>query len=433
MAPFSSFVDVANPRRVGLISVAHGLNEFYAIVLPPLFPLIVSDLDITYAQAGLLVTVFFVMYSVFQLPAGMLADRVGKFRLIVLGLLGVAAGVFLASVAPDYRTLLVAQAVAGISGSTYHPAGMSLVSDLETAETEGRAMGIHGFFGMLGVAAAPAVLGALSTVVDWRTALVGAGALGLAGVATVWVAYTPPEADEEEDDPDAVEGQEPENELTGREPESDGGTERSMADVVRARIHGFLGVPFSEQLLLLFLVHVLVSMMVRTVQTFTTTYLFATGSPTTISNAIFTVLLVGSGISSLWAGSLADRVNRMRLGVGVSVAAAAMLGGLALLGGPLPIAVLLAWYFVLGVVMYAISPVKNALASTYSERDYSGSVFGLMQTGSAVGSAVGPAVFGLLADVQGIGVAYPAIGLVCLSIAVLFVRLGIRGPAPSTV
>lgn len=134
---------IRHPRNVGLISLSHGVDEFYSIVFPPIVPLLIADLGITYARAGLLLTVFFVIYSVFQLPAGLVADRVGKKRLRVLGL-------------------------AGVSGSTYHPTGMSLVSDFESETTEGEAVGVFGFGVMqtasaVGSATGPALYGVVAT------------------------------------------------------------------------------------------------------------------------------------------------------------------------------------------------------------------------------------------------------------------------------
>jgi hypothetical protein len=45
--PFSRMTTVSRPRVVGPITVGHGVNEFFSIVLPPIIPLLVSDLGIT--------------------------------------------------------------------------------------------------------------------------------------------------------------------------------------------------------------------------------------------------------------------------------------------------------------------------------------------------------------------------------------------------
>lgn len=401
----SPLAGLNDPRRVGMVSVAHGLNEFYAIVLPPIFPLLVSDLSISYAQAGTLLSVFFLMYAAFQLPAGMLADRVGKFRLVLAGLVVLGGGVLAMALAPDYRTLLAAQVLAGVGGSTYHPAGMSLISDLETDGTEGRAMGFHGAVGTAGVACSPALLGTLTTVVEWRTALAVAAGVGLAAAALLRFAYDPPEGSGDGGGPE-------QNAATG---------------TVRERLRSALRVPLTDQLLVLLALHLFVSMLTRAVQTFTTSFVYAGETGTlTGGNAVFFVLLLGSGAASLWFGGLSDRVNRHRLGVAVSVVTAVLLGSTLLLPESAPLPALLAWFFVIGVATYAVSPVKNAIASGYSERGYSGGAFGLLQSASAVGSATAPALFGVLADRWGVVAAYPAIGVVCALIAACFVALAVR-------
>ena len=212
---------IRHPRNVGLISLSHGVNEFYSIVFPPIVPLLVADLGISYARAGLLLTVFFLMYSFFQLPAGLVADRIGKKRLLVLGLVGMAGSLGLASAAPTYEALVVAQALAGVAGSTYHPAGMSLVSDIESGATEGKAMGVFGFGGMAGVAAAPVTVGGVAALVDWRSALLVAAVGGLAVVAAFQVLFTEPESASEVGGGDAT--------------ATDGASDPSAGPVARAR------------------------------------------------------------------------------------------------------------------------------------------------------------------------------------------------------
>jgi MFS family permease len=170
-----------------------------------------------------------------------------------------------------------------------------------------------------------------------------------------------------------------------------------------------------------------VSALTRAVQTFTTSFVFEGETGTlTGGNAVFVALLLGSGAASLWFGGLSDRMDRHRLGVAVSVVTAALLGSTLLLPESLPLAALSAWFFVIGVATYAVSPVKNAIASGYSERGYSGGAFGLLQSASAVGSATAPVVFGVLADRWGVVAAYPAIGAVCALIALCFLLLAVR-------
>lgn len=179
--------DVENKKQISVISAAHGFNEFYVVVLPPVLPLLVADFGIRSGQAGFLVTVFFSMYAVFQLPAGMLADKFGQMRLLFVGMVVLLIGIFLVAIANSYKMLIMAQLLAGIGGSTYPPEGMSLISELETINTERRAMGIHGFGGMICVSVAPVLIGGIASLADWRIALLVACVLG--GIATAVICF----------------------------------------------------------------------------------------------------------------------------------------------------------------------------------------------------------------------------------------------------
>ncbi|MCQ4333259.1 MFS transporter [Natronomonas sp. F2-12] len=400
--------EVSRPRTVGPITVGHGINEFFSIVIPPIIPLLIADLGVTYGQAGFLLTVFFVMYSLFQLPAGLVADRIGKNRLMLAGLVGMTGGIVIAGMATTYGALAIAQVVAGIAGSTFHPTGLSIISDIETADTEGKAMGVFGVGGTLGTMAAPLAVGGLAAVSGWRIALLGAALLG--GSATLLVAYFLVSFDVD----------------VTPSIRSDGGRIAATEWVrgVRATATELA----TRDIGLLCLITLVMSLQHRAIQTFTTSYVAAeTGATVSVSNLAFFALLVGGSVASLWGGDLADRLNRYYLGIGAALATAVLVGASLLVahataGLPfvLLIAALVAWFVVIGAAMYAVYPVKNALVSERAEEAHSGSLFGVVQTGSALGSAIGPAVFGVLATRWGIIAAFPAIAGVGVVLAALF-------------
>ncbi len=405
-APIQRVTDVDEPRIVGPITASHGINEFFSIVIPPVIPLLITDLGITYGQAGFLLTIFFLMYSVFQLPAGVVADWVGKTRLMIVGLVGMTGGILLAGMAPNYEALLVAQTITGISGSTFHPTGMSIISDVESGATEGKAMGVFGFGGTVGTMAAPLVVGGLAAVAGWRVALVGAAVLG--GGLTLFVVYAMLSANS-----------------TTPSIRADGGS------TVRRRlrnIRNVAGVLMTREIGLLCLITLFLSLQHRAIQTFTTSYIAAeTGASVSISNLAFFTLLAGGSVASLWAGELADRVDRRYIGIGTAIATAILVGAtiaVTRLASGVPSSILIAglaiWFAAIGFAMYASYPVKNALISREADSAYSGSLFGVVQTGSALGSASGPAVFGVLATEWGVVAAFPAIAGVSLVLALLF-------------
>ena len=401
--------DVERPRVVLPVTISHGINEFYAIVIPPIIPLLVADFGISYGQAGLLLTVFFIMYSLFQLPAGVVADWIGKQRLLAVGLVGMTVGIAVAASATSFETLVIAQAIAGISGSTFHPAGLSIISDVETRGDEGKAMGIFGFGGTLGTLSAPLVVGGLAVVVGWRAALLGAVVLG--GTMTIAVIYL---IRSTRDSPEA---------------RPDGGV--SVAERVRSA-RALVDLLATREIAVLCVLTFAMSMQHRAIQTFTTSFVTDDlGVSVTIGNLAFFTLLAGGSVASLWAGELADRMNRIHLGTIAALLTALLVAATLAVDTiatvvPLVLIVgmLLVWFCVMGFVMYASYPVKNALISEEADAAYSGSLFGVIQTGSSLGSASGPAVFGVLATEYGIAAAFPAIASVSLVLAMLFGLLG---------
>ncbi|WP_416282180.1 MFS transporter [Natronococcus sp.] len=404
------------PRAVGSVTVGHGVNEFFSIVIPPIIPLLVADFGITYGQAGVLVTVFFVMYALFQLPAGMLADIIGKERLLIAGLFGMAGGVLLASLATSYETLLVAQAIAGISGSAFHPTGMALVSDYETEQTEGKAMGVFGFGGALGTMSAPVIVGGVAAVADWRLALATGAAIGI--LVTCLVVYLFLTAEERAADEPGEE-----TESTVRTDGSRGESKQS----VRRTVRNAIDLPITPSIIVLFFITVVLSLQHRAIQTYTTSYVAAeTGASVAAGNVTFFALLVGGSLASLYAGDLADRFDRMTLGIAASLATAALVAATLattfLEGLPIELltAILAVWFAVIGAGMYASYPVKNAMVSQQAEATSSGSLFGVIQTGSAIGSASGPTVFGILSTRWGVVAAFPAIAVVSVVLALSF-------------
>src|SRR5580765_4305603 len=91
---------------IGLVSTAHACSHFYQLVLPPLFPLLMTEFGIGYTEVGLLVTVFYSASGLLQAPAGFIVDRIGASKVLIAGTLLGAGAVALMGLAPSYLTLL---------------------------------------------------------------------------------------------------------------------------------------------------------------------------------------------------------------------------------------------------------------------------------------------------------------------------------------
>lgn len=409
----SRLFTVSNPREIWLITAAHGINEFYSIALPPILPLLVSNFGVSYAQIGALLTIFYATYSIFQLPMGMLADRIGQRRLLAGGMIMLSAGIMIAAGAQDYWMLIGAQVFAGIGGSTYHPSGMSLISDLETGDTEGKAMGIHGFGGIVGTALAPALIGGLAALFDWRFALVISGLVGIIYTAIFLVLFR---------DVTTTGTSKTTDSTNEKSPVRDGENSSLSLDNALSNIRRHISILLEWWVGVLFFANLAIGIETGAVRTFVTSYLVNLGELRTgTANAIFFIMLIGAGVASLGGGFLADVGDRRRLGVVAMLGSGIVLSATWLV--PVIPVILAVWFFLLGIILWVPIPLMNALTSQYSEREFSGSLFGVLITASTIGHAVGPLLFGVLAERFGFISAFPLISVVSIAGAAAFLGM----------
>ncbi|TMH22074.1 MAG: MFS transporter [Betaproteobacteria bacterium] len=172
-------------RVIGLIGSAHCLSHFFQLVLPPLFPLLKAEFDVSYATLGALVSVFYVSSGVCQFGAGFAVDRFGA-RPVLLGGIGLlTGGALVAGLVPGIYWLFPLAAVMGLGNGVFHPADFAVLNANVNPRRLGHAYSTHGIGGSLGYAVAPVVSYGLASVIGWRQALIVLGALGLIALAAL--------------------------------------------------------------------------------------------------------------------------------------------------------------------------------------------------------------------------------------------------------
>ncbi len=178
----------AERRTLWVTSALHFWNDAFFALLYPLLPLISDELSLSYAQTGLLRTLFSAAADVFQLPAVFLASRLGEFLPLVIGNVWVAGGLVGMAFAPGYLWLLLAAVGGGIGGGPQHPLGSSLVSRVFEGKGRATAIGTLNFAGDLGKLAGPALVGLLAVSLGWRNILLGVALAGAAVTVAVLLA-----------------------------------------------------------------------------------------------------------------------------------------------------------------------------------------------------------------------------------------------------
>ncbi|WP_418281017.1 MFS transporter [Halorubrum sp. DTA98] len=173
----------ANDRSIASFTMTgHALVHWFETSIPIFLVVWLAEFDVSVALLGLVVALGYAPFGLGALPGGVLADRYGTKRLIVLCLGGMGGSFLLLSFADSIYTIAVGLVVWGIAASVYHPAGLSLIST--GVEERGSVFAWHGIAGNVGIALGPFVAATLLIFFDWTSVAVALAVPGL--LAAVW-------------------------------------------------------------------------------------------------------------------------------------------------------------------------------------------------------------------------------------------------------
>lgn len=398
-------------RVLGLVCGGHFMSHIYLIALPPLFPLLQAELGLSYAELGLLMTVFYASSSVAQMPVGLLVDRIGGPLVVALGL-GLEGACFaLMGFAQGYAPLLALAAVAGIGHSVFHPADFAILSATIDETRVGKAFSLHTSAGHLGTAVSPALMIFLAAFWDWRGALAAIGVAGIAGMVAIL----------------GMRGA-----LTGDiEARRAIRADRAAADepVGQRGLQLFLSRPMLL-MLVFFVCTALTSSAVRSFSVAALDEIHAT--PMASAAAALTAYLFASIAGVLFGGYLADRLRRHDFSLGVAFAVSSAIMVLVAVVD-LPATLLLALFLIAGFLQGTARPQRDMLVRARAMRGTLGRAYGYVSTGASAGGAVAPILFGWILDLGHATWVFYGIALVmviCL-LAVVLDRAPARGIAKS--
>jgi MFS family permease len=153
-------------------SAAHAYTHIVILAIVPLLPLIQdagSGFNLAWRDSFLLAAFTLFLFGLGAVPMGYVSDRVGPLKVILAGLVVIIISITMIVTAENVYVFSFALLLLGFGSSFYHPAGLSLVSQVYT-EQRGLPMGIHGFLGNLGELSTPLLSGLIGAQFGWRWA-----------------------------------------------------------------------------------------------------------------------------------------------------------------------------------------------------------------------------------------------------------------------
>ena len=361
---------------IGLVGLAHMVSHFSQLLLAPLFPWLKDVFQVSYAELGFLMTIFFVVSCAVQASSGFVVDRFGPRPILFAGLalLGTAAMGFAAST--SYGMLAFFSVVAGIGNGVFHPVDYTLLNRKVSGPRLGHAYSVHGITGSLGWALAPAMLVPLAMAFSWRVALVAAGVLAFAVLAVLLVHR------------DKLD-------LPASAPVGAPAAASTKAAHGQEGKFDFLRIPAVWMCFAFFFFYAMALSVVQTFAPAAAAHLHDV--PAAWVAMCLTVYMLASAGGMVLGGFLAANPERCEriVGVGFGIAASiALVVGLADVPGVM-VPVL---FGAMGISAGIAGPSRDLLVKRSTPENATGRVYGVVYSGLDIGQAIAPLVFGRLMD-----------------------------------
>ncbi len=152
----------------------HVFTAFYFVIVLALE----VDWRLPYHELIELWTLGALLVGLGALPAGWLGDRWSASGMMVVFFLGLGLSGIVCGLLDTPAAMVVGLGSIGLFASIYHPVGIAWL--VRNAESRGKALGINGVFGSVGVAMAGLAAGALIDAFGWRAAFMVPGVVSLA-------------------------------------------------------------------------------------------------------------------------------------------------------------------------------------------------------------------------------------------------------------
>lgn len=136
------------------LSASHCLNDLLQSVVNAMYPMLKSDLNLTFGQIGIITLVYQLAASIFQPVVGLVFDRRPFVYSLPLGMCCTTVGIVLFSYCSSMAGILLAVFMVGIGSATLHPEA-SRITSIAGRERRGFAQSVFQVGGNFGGSIGP--------------------------------------------------------------------------------------------------------------------------------------------------------------------------------------------------------------------------------------------------------------------------------------
>ena len=371
---------------LSLCMLAFFVTYFARMAISPVVPFIVDDFSVSNTAIGVALSGMWLAYGVSQFPSGILADRFGERRVILVAVGGTTAMSVLLAFAPVFAAFVVAAVLLGLVAGLHYAVATTLLS--RTFDDLGTAVGFHSVGGPLAGLAAPLAAAWVGVRYGWRPAVALSALVGV----PVFLLF-----------------------LWGVRPTEPRRPDQPMRD--RLRLGPLAELLSRPEILLPLFIAMIGTYVVQGIMSFLPTFLVAfRGYSPAAAATVFSGFFVVRTVAQVAIGRLSDRFGRdSAIGTAMLAGAVGTAGFVLVPGvGGVVVAVVCAGF---GSSFFSAIDPRFMDVLGNAER---GAGFGLVRTAYTVIGSAGSVGVGLAADLFGWGVSFSILaGLFAVGFCVL--------------
>ncbi len=170
---------------ISFLNLGHALDHLFMLIFPTVVLAMSTELGRSYSELLTLSLGGFIAFGACSLPAGWLGDRWNRRSMMIIFFIGIGAASIITGFARNSFEIAAGLTLIGVFAAIYHPVGIAML--VRNHPRQGRALGVNGFFGNLGVALAAIITGALADFAGWRWAFVLPGLFSIGAGIAFWM------------------------------------------------------------------------------------------------------------------------------------------------------------------------------------------------------------------------------------------------------
>ena len=151
----------------------HMFAAFYFVIILT----IEKEWNISYDQLIRLWTLGALLIGLGAIPFGWLSDKWSRSGTMIIMFIGMGLASILCGLSTSIALLFISLSLLGLFCSIYHPVGIPWV--IHSANKQGRALGINGIFGGVGIGSGAFVAGTLTELLNWQLAFILPGFISI--------------------------------------------------------------------------------------------------------------------------------------------------------------------------------------------------------------------------------------------------------------